>query len=243
MRRLPEKFPIIILFLGLLFPAQSAQSTTGICIRAAQIAALEYNVPVSVLTALTLTETGRKKAGQMTPWPWSTNVEGKGRWFETRADAENYITSRFAEGSRSFDVGCFQLNYRWHGYKYGSPIALFDPNLNAGYAARFIRSLFEETGDWSLAAGAYHSRTPRLAARYRTRFDRFYSANNGLGTQDINPNAPAGTNGPALLGATNKFPLFQNGAKTTAGSLFASFQSAPVLALISDENRGRLWDD
>ena len=40
---------------------------------------------------------------------------------------------------------------------------MFDPAANALYAAGFLHDLFEETGDWELAAGAYHSRTPEHA--------------------------------------------------------------------------------
>ena len=43
----------------------------------------------------------------------------------------------------------------------------FDPEENADYAARFLRQLYAETGNWTAAAGLYHSRTPLLAASYR----------------------------------------------------------------------------
>jgi hypothetical protein len=49
---------------------------------------------------------------------------------------------------------------------------MFDPEWTATYAAQFLRTLYEERGSWSAAAGAYHSLTPELAQIYRTRFDR-----------------------------------------------------------------------
>jgi soluble lytic murein transglycosylase-like protein len=49
---------------------------------------------------------------------------------------------------------------------------MFDPDANAAYAARFLSELHAELGDWSRAAGAYHSRTPSFAWKYRARFDR-----------------------------------------------------------------------
>jgi hypothetical protein len=49
---------------------------------------------------------------------------------------------------------------------------MFDPEWTATYAAQFLRSLYEERGSWSEAAGAYHSLTPELAQVYRLRFDR-----------------------------------------------------------------------
>ena len=55
---------------------------------------------------------------------------------------------------------------------------MFDPDTGADYAARFLRSLYAERGDWSAAAGAYHSQSPDRAGVYRARFDRILA---GLG--------------------------------------------------------------
>ena len=49
---------------------------------------------------------------------------------------------------------------------------MFDPATNANYAARFLSDLYSELGNWSEAAGAYHSRTPKYAQKYAARFDR-----------------------------------------------------------------------
>jgi hypothetical protein len=49
---------------------------------------------------------------------------------------------------------------------------MFDPEWTATYAAQFLRTLYEERGSWSEAAGAYHSLTPEKAQVYRARFDR-----------------------------------------------------------------------
>jgi soluble lytic murein transglycosylase-like protein len=46
---------------------------------------------------------------------------------------------------------------------------MFDPRRNALYAARFLRRLHSDFGDWSAAIGAYHSRTAARATRYRAR--------------------------------------------------------------------------
>ena len=55
---------------------------------------------------------------------------------------------------------------------------MFDPDTGADYAARFLQSLYAERGNWSAAAGAYHSQTPSRASVYRARFDRIIA---GLG--------------------------------------------------------------
>ncbi|WP_293574026.1 transglycosylase SLT domain-containing protein [Phaeobacter sp.] len=149
-----------------------APQVAALCDLAAQRASRDQGVPLDVLRAITRTETGRGGKQGLQPWPWTVNMEGAGKWFETEDEARAYVFSHFKRGARSFDVGCFQINFRWHGKAFDSIDQMFDPLANAQYAARFLRDLHGEFGDWSLAAGAYHSRTPTFANRYKARFDR-----------------------------------------------------------------------
>ena len=164
---------VALLCLALAAPASASRSgdAAGICERAAQGAAQRTGVPIAVLRAISLTETGRKQDGVVLPWPWTVNMEGAGKWFDTPAEAIAFARTNNDRGAVSFDVGCFQLNYRWHGEAFASIEAMFEPDQNALYAAKFLRRLYEELGDWSAAAGAYHSRTPEYATRYRKIFD------------------------------------------------------------------------
>ncbi len=143
-----------------------------LCEQAAARASAASGVPLSVLRAIALTETGRTKHGAFRPWPWTVNMEGKGVWFDSYEEARDYVAKHHARGARSYDVGCFQINFRWHGQHFASIDEMFDPDRNAAYAARFLAQLYSELGDWSRAAGAYHSRTPSFAGKYRERFDR-----------------------------------------------------------------------
>ncbi len=152
--------------------ANSAAQTAAICDQAGQLAARRTGVPAAVLQAITLTETGRKLEGRFRPWPWTVNMEGKGKWFATREEALAYVRQHYDRGARSFDVGCFQLNYRWHGQHFSSIEEMFDPAANALYAGKFLTQLHAESGSWSVSAGAYHSRTRQHALRYRGVFDR-----------------------------------------------------------------------
>jgi hypothetical protein len=150
--------------------------TAGLCDRAAATAAAESGVPLDVLRAITRTETGRRLEGGFHPWPWTMNIEGKGFWFDDRAEAVAHAEKTLAGGTRSFDMGCFQVNYRWHGQHFPDLPAMMDPLESARYAARFLASLHAETGDWEKAAGFYHSRTPQFYTRYRERFARLRAA-------------------------------------------------------------------
>ena len=153
-------------------PVVASPDVSAVCDRAATLASRETGVPLSVLRAISVTETGRRQGGALRPWPWTVNMEGKGAWFDDMPQALAYIEKEMARGATSFDVGCFQINHRWHGENFASVRQMFDPMANAVYAARFLSNLHAELGDWSQAAGAFHSRTREYADRYRARFDR-----------------------------------------------------------------------
>lgn len=175
------------------------------CDQAAQIAASESGVPLPVLRAIALAETGRSSGGQHQPWPWAVNQGGDGRWFESRAAALAHAQAAVEGGVSNIDIGCFQLNHRWHGSAFATLDQMFDPLANARHAARFLAQLHAESGDWMVAAGHYHSRTPHLSEAYRTR----------LATLITGPIAvPADP--PRIA---NPYPLLIPGAPGAAGSL------------------------
>jgi hypothetical protein len=151
-------------------PADATEDPAELCERAILNGARRGGVPVEVLHAVALNETGRKSAGRLRPWPWAINREGQGFWFDSYAEALAFARASLAEGRPSFDVGCVQINYRWHGHAFPTLEDMFDPEWTATYAAQFLRTLYEERGDWTAAAGAYHSLTPELARKYAARF-------------------------------------------------------------------------
>lgn len=207
-------------------PAISA--TNDVCDRAARQAAAESGVPVSVLWSITRTETGRARKGKLEPWPWTVNMEGDGRWFANRRDAQDFVDTNFARGARSFDVGCFQINYKWHGASFRSIDHMFDPVENARYAAAFLLRLYRESGDWSKAAGAYHSRTPEYANRYRARFDRIRKGHNAVRSRP--PEPPRRQTQVAAAAPTvrqNNYPLLTHtGSSSSKGSLVPLHKSS-----------------
>ncbi|HEX9858725.1 MAG TPA: lytic transglycosylase domain-containing protein, partial [Paracoccaceae bacterium] len=137
---------------------------------------------------------------------------GDGHWFATREEALAHAAVALDAGRRNLDLGCFQLNHRWHAGGFPSLEAMLDPAANALYAARFLQRLHETHGDWSRAAGAYHSNTPEFAERYRTRFDSLLAGLDGRTLAQ--PRAVA-----ALAPRRNSFPLLRAGAAGSGGSL------------------------
>ncbi|NJM81755.1 MAG: lytic transglycosylase domain-containing protein [Tabrizicola sp.] len=183
---------------------------SSLCLAAAQSAAANTGVPYEVLLTLTLVETGRAGNHGTEPWPWAINQGGEGHWFASQDEAKAFVESATQAGSTNIDLGCFQLNYRWHAENFASLDDMLDPETNALYAARLIAKLEAERGDWSLAAAAYHSRTPEFADRYQAKFDRVLA--------DLQET-------PLLLAAAeaepreNRFPLLMRGATGAKGSL------------------------
>lgn len=176
---------VVVGTLGSAFAATSSATLSAACTRAAEEASRRSGVPISVLKAISYNESGRKVEGGFGPWPWTVNMEGAGHFFDTFAEARSYVAKEYARGARSFDVGCFQINYRWHGEAFDSIDQMFEPLANAMYAARFLGELYAETGSWNAAAGAYHSRTKVYADRYTARFasvrQKFLAEDNALG--------------------------------------------------------------
>lgn len=220
--RLSFRLIAVLALLLLLFPNPGHATTDGaaLCERAAAQAARITGVPLDILRTITLVETGRRNNRNLRPWPWTVNLAGKGYWFGTRDEAMSFTDSALQQGVRSLDIGCFQLNYRWHGQAFGSAREMFDPFANALYAARFLQGLYREKGNWTEAAGAYHSRTPKFSARYMKRFTRIRAE---LGKAAPMPLPLAMTNdSPRPISTGNGYPLFvrNDSGAGTSGSLF-----------------------
>lgn len=190
--------------------ASAATDPADLCVAAARSAAAETGVPLQVLLALTLTETGRAGPdGALSPWPWALNKGGEGLWFDSRDAARDHLEAALSKGTTNVDVGCFQLNHRWHGQAFDSLDAMLDPEENARYAARFVLRLYQDSGDWTAAAAAYHSATPENAERYLDRYKPIYAALGGAVSEESTPVAPR----------ENRFPLLLAGTPQSAGSL------------------------
>ena len=97
--------------------------------------------------------------------------DGQGDWFDSEQETIAAAETALRSGATNIDLGCFQLNIRWHARAFASVEDMLSPTRNARYAAKFLAELYDETGDWAAAAGAYHSRTPERAQTYRARFE------------------------------------------------------------------------
>lgn len=207
---------------GWLWPVPALAVGQAICERAGVIAAQEHGIPATVLRAITRTETGRARHGRLSSWPWTANVAGKGYWFDNRDEALRFLREQVATGRQNFDVGCFQVNYRWHRHGFASLDTMIDPMVNARYAARFLTELYGEKGNWSDAVGAYHSRTPEHARRYLKTYKVHFAAVTAGGGGAAPMPAPARRPEHARVNTYPLFVLATSGTPARGGSLVAA---------------------
>lgn len=112
-----------------------------------------YNIPVGILYAVGLTETGRKGSLQ----PNALNIAGKAVFASSRQDALRQFNRARQSGISLIDLGCMQINHRWHGEKFKSVEQMLEPHQNVDYAARFLVDLKARHGSWSMAVARYHA--------------------------------------------------------------------------------------
>lgn len=155
---------VLALVLALLL---SAPAVAQDCARLAAAAGAENGLPDGLLPAISLVESGRSDGeGGIAPWPWTLNEGGKGMYFDSREAALDYLKAALERGVTNIDIGCMQLNWKWHSGGFASVEDMIDPVGNTRYAARFVVELQQRLGSWETAAAAYHSTDPERGARY-----------------------------------------------------------------------------
>jgi soluble lytic murein transglycosylase-like protein len=112
-----------------------------------------HQVPPAVLYAVGLTETGRR--GRLSPY--ALNIDGKPVFSATLGEALLRFAQSNRAGAKLIDVGCMQINYRFHGREFSSIEDMFEPARNVDYAARYLKQLRRRETSWTLAVARYHA--------------------------------------------------------------------------------------
>ncbi|RCL02525.1 MAG: SLT domain-containing transglycosylase [Candidatus Tokpelaia sp. JSC188] len=122
-----------------------------------------YGVPLGILYAVGLTETGYEDSLQ----PYALNIEGKTVFAHTEGEALRIFNYARKKGARLIDLGCMQINYYYHAAKFSSPRAMLQPAANVDYAARLLRSLYDQQRSWTAAIARYHAGSDNEPAQKR----------------------------------------------------------------------------
>jgi hypothetical protein len=134
-----------------------------------------HNLPENTLHAISLQET--QKAHSKHPvgivWPWTITSKGKGYHFNTKDEAIAFAKEQIALGNNSIDVGCMQINMKYHPNAFASVEEALSPKHNIAYAAKLLKESFNRFQNWNKAIGSYHSMQEERSAMYQQRVARF----------------------------------------------------------------------
>jgi len=103
-------------------------------------------------------------------WPWTIDADGTGLFLDSKPAAVAWVKTQLSRHS-FIDVGCMQVDLKYHPDAFASLEQAFDPAMNTDYAARLLIQLYTGEGgrSWDVAVGLYHSHAVQLAAAYRDR--------------------------------------------------------------------------
>jgi len=133
--------------------AATTAQADGPCEREMVRAARVQNVPLGVLYAVGLSETGRKGVLH----PYALNIDGRTVRAADLREAVAQFRDAKSKGAKLVDLGCMQVNHLYHGTQFASVEAMFDPVQNVNYAARFLKELRAREGSWTMAVARYNA--------------------------------------------------------------------------------------
>ncbi len=156
------------------------------CKELAKAIEIEKRLPENILTSISMVESGRLlDDGSMFAWPWSLNHAGKSVFFDTKDQALKYLRKNITSEFRNIDVGCMQVNVKWHYAQFSSFEEMIDPITNIEYAARFLLALKSKHGTWEQAIKHYHSSKEKFNKKYFNKVNRIWAASNRAENEDI----------------------------------------------------------
>ena len=142
---------------GPLLAASDVQARSATCEEAIERVERLVGIPTGLLLAVGRVESGLSTGAEPRVWAWTINAEGRPMRFGTQRYAVGAVRKLLADGVRSIDIGCVQINLKHHPDAFDTLEDAFDPDLNVAYGARFLLSLYARTGSWDEAVGRYHA--------------------------------------------------------------------------------------
>ncbi len=142
--------------------------TNNICAAAIDRAEAGQNLPRELMTAISRVESGRwnREKREILAWPWTVTNGADGQYFPTKQAAIAHVRKLQARGIRNIDVGCMQINLRYHPDAFENLEAALDPVANTRYAASLLGRLFKANRSWGEAIKRYHSATAKFNRPY-----------------------------------------------------------------------------
>ena len=153
-----------------LFAGQEAAAGVPDCKAIARAAEERHGLPDGILQSISTVEASRiQPDGSYRAWPWTLNDNGKGLFFDDPEQVLDYLDTHMTNPDTSIDIGCMQINTKWHGASFETLDEMLDPASNIAYAAGFLTDLYYAHGSWNDAIRHYHSRDQRKNDPYLNR--------------------------------------------------------------------------
>lgn len=137
-----------------------------------------YNMPENTLHSISLQETQKAHSKHYIGivWPWTVTAKGKGNHFNNRDDAIAFAKAQIAAGNNNIDIGCMQINLKYHPEAFASIEEAFSPKHNIAYGANFLKTKYNRLKNWNKAIGLYHSATENKSTKYQKRVSSIRNA-------------------------------------------------------------------
>ena len=135
---------------------------------------LQTDIPKGLLLGIGKAEAIRKINNKFIIWPWTINHAGKSLFFDNKEQMKNYVFKNLKRKDFNIDVGCMQINIKWHKKNFKKISDMFEVNPNISYAASFLKQLKNKHGSWDKAIKHYHSSDPKKNNPYLIKVKSFW---------------------------------------------------------------------
>jgi hypothetical protein len=152
------------------------------CLNAIKLFERKYDIPKNFLYLISLVESGKydKNSRRLQPWPWTANINGESRFFSTKNELIKALKIHIANGKENIDIGCNQINYKYHKHNFSNIEQMVSPYHNVGYSAYYLASNYQKTNNWQDAIAMYHSKNPLHSSKYMTKINKTAKNSGGL---------------------------------------------------------------
>ena len=153
------------------------------CEYLAKEAEVRNGLPENILLSISRVETGYQRIdGVRRAWPWTLNAGGDSAYFKTKEAALNSLKKKVKQGITNIDIGCMQLNFRWHKKFFKNLREMINPEKNVDYGAKFLKRLYERHGSWEKAVKYYHSSKSKFNVKYYKKVKSVWQKENAQST-------------------------------------------------------------
>ncbi|HXF90841.1 MAG TPA: hypothetical protein VNJ29_02810 [Candidatus Nitrosotenuis sp.] len=223
-------------------PCWSLDPTQNLCGKPIKHIAKKLKIFPEVLWAVTATESSYRGA----PWPWSANLNGKSYYFRTKQQLKNFVKKISKHSRQNLDLGCMQLNYRYHRWKFKSLNDMIDPHQNMIFGSLYLYELFlkekirllqyrkehprwkmpSDYYIWAIVVGKYHSFKEKRGKKYVNSVAKYLSPQPQFHTPGIQYHINVNRRNNHLSSQRSKAHL--NTLRSKAQEIIKSYHSFPI---------------